>query len=114
MSGLPFQVEVITKGTGTQRPNKGDAIEAHYDGMFPDGRPFDSSRKRGKPFKFNVGVGNVIKGWDMVMLTMVEGDRVKITLPPEYAYGSTGAGGVIPPNATLVFDMELLKIIPKK
>ena len=102
-----MNIEVTQQGTGAT-PTRGQTVVAHYHGTFPDGRVFDSSRDRGTPFKFKIGIGQVIRAWDEGFATMKVGTKATITAPPEYAYGSQGAGNVIPPNATLVFEVELL------
>lgn len=106
-SGLKYQE--ITVGTGAI-PKQGNKVTVHYIGTLQDGSKFDSSRDRGNPFDFNLGVGQVIKGWDEGLSTMRVGGRRILTIPPDLGYGSRGAGGVIPPNATLIFDVELLKV----
>jgi len=106
-SGLKYQE--ITIGTGAV-PKQGNKVTVHYIGTLQDGSKFDSSRDRGNPFDFNLGVGQVIKGWDEGLSTMRVGGRRILTIPPELGYGTRGAGGVIPPNATLIFDVELLKV----
>ena len=85
-------------------------MAVHYTGWLTDGRKLDSSVDRGQPFVFTVGRGQVIKGWDQGVATMKVGDKVRLTLPPEFGYGARGAGNVIPPNATLIFEVELLEI----
>ncbi|MFN6560400.1 MAG: FKBP-type peptidyl-prolyl cis-trans isomerase [Nostoc sp. ChiSLP01] len=106
-SGLKY-VE-LKEGTGAT-PERGQTVEVHYTGTLQDGTKFDSSRDRGQPFKFKIGVGQVIKGWDEGLSTMKVGGRRNLIIPPELGYGSRGAGGVIPPNATLLFDVELLGV----
>ncbi|PPT09923.1 FKBP-type peptidyl-prolyl cis-trans isomerase [Geitlerinema sp. FC II] len=106
-SGL--QYVKLEEGDGAS-PQRGQTVVVHYTGMLEDGTVFDSSRERGRPFSFRIGVGQVIRGWDEGVGMMQVGDRWKLIIPPELAYGERGAGGVIPPNATLIFDVELLRI----
>ncbi|MCL6753852.1 FKBP-type peptidyl-prolyl cis-trans isomerase [Nostoc sp. CCCryo 231-06] len=106
-SGLKY-VE-LKEGTGAT-PQPGQTVEVHYVGTLEDGTKFDSSRDRGQPFSFKIGVGQVIKGWDEGVSTIKVGGRRQLIIPSELGYGSRGAGGVIPPNATLLFDVELLGV----
>ncbi|KAJ1407321.1 Tetratricopeptide-like helical domain superfamily [Sesbania bispinosa] len=100
--------KLIKEGEGWETPNTGDQVEVHYTGTLLDGTQFDSSRDRGTPFKFKLGQGQVIKGWDEGIKTMKKGENAIFTIPPELAYGESGSPPTIPPNATLQFDVELL------
>ncbi len=106
-SGLEY-IE-IEAGTGAQA-EAGKTVSVHYTGKFQDGKVFDSSISRGEPITFPLGQGRVIKGWDEGIVLMKVGGKVQLIIPPELAYGERGAGGVIPPNATLVFDVELVAV----
>ena len=106
-SGLEY-VEVLA-GTGDQAV-AGNIVRVHYTGRLLDGKVFDSSIKRGEPIEFVLGKGRVIKGWDEGIALMKVGGKAVLTIPPQLAYGERGAGGVIPPNATLVFDVELVEV----
>ena len=106
-SGLKYVDMVV--GTGRQ-PEVGDTASVHYTGWLADGKKFDSSVDRKEPFSFRVGAGQVIKGWDEGVMGMKIGGKRKLTIPPQLGYGARGAGGVIPPNATLTFDVELLDL----
>jgi FKBP-type peptidyl-prolyl cis-trans isomerase len=104
-----LQIEELTVGTGSEA-SRGQSVGVHYTGWLTDGKKFDSSVDRGQPFKFKLGAGQVIQGWDQGVAGMRVGGKRKLTIPPELGYGTRGAGGVIPPNATLVFEVELLDV----
>jgi len=106
-SGLFYNI--AEKGAG-KKADKGQNVSVHYTGMLLDGTVFDSSHQRNEPISFPVGVGQVIAGWDEGIQLLQEGDKARFVIPSELAYGSRGAGGVIPPNATLIFDVELVKV----
>ena len=106
-SGL--QYEDVQEGSGTGAKS-GDTVDVHYTGWLTNGKKFDSSLDRNRPFSFKLGAGQVIQGWDEGVAGIKEGGKRKLTIPPELGYGKRGAGGVIPPDATLVFEVELLKI----
>jgi peptidylprolyl isomerase len=106
-SGLQY-VDVV-EGTGAI-PEAGQKVTVHYTGTLEDGTKFDSSRDRNRPFEFRIGQGQVIRGWDEGLSTMKVGGQRRLIIPPELGYGARGAGGVIPPNATLIFDVELLGV----
>lgn len=102
--------KVVTKGNGKNFPKKGDVVSMHYVGTLTSGKKFDSSRDRNDPFSTSIGVGRVIKGWDAGVPTMSLGERAILTIGYDHAYGAGGNPPVIPPKATLIFDVELLKI----
>jgi peptidylprolyl isomerase len=105
-SGVYYKI--VKKGSGP-KPASGAMVTVHYTGLFLDGRVFDSSVNRGTPFQFQAGKGRVIRGWDESVLDMQAGEKRTVILPPELAYGAQGAGGVIPPNAFLLFEIVLIK-----
>ncbi len=107
MSSL--EIEELQVGTGDEA-QAGQRVDVHYTGWLTNGQKFDSSLDRGKPFSFQLGAGQVIQGWDRGVAGMKVGGKRKLTIPPELGYGARGAGGVIPPNATLVFEVELLGV----
>lgn len=104
-----LQIETITEGDGAVA-EAGTRVSVHYEGRLETGEVFDTSRKRGQPFEFTIGAGQVIRGWEQGVTGMKIGETRRLTIPPELGYGEAGAGGVIPPNATLVFEIELLDV----
>ena len=104
-SGLLYKFE---KENNSHKPSNGNKVKVHYKGMLLDGTVFDSSFKRNQPIEFTLGVGQVIKGWDEGISLLGVGDKASFIIPSDLAYGASGAGGVIPPNATLVFEVELI------
>jgi FKBP-type peptidyl-prolyl cis-trans isomerase FkpA len=120
-----MKIEKITSGAGSA-PKRGDTVTVHYTGWLPDGTKFDSSVDRDEPFAFVLGAGQVIQGcepfafvlgagqviqgWDEGVATLCVGDKARLTIPPEKAYGASGYPGAIPPNATLIFEVELLSV----
>ncbi|XP_065174369.1 peptidyl-prolyl cis-trans isomerase FKBP1A-like [Sycon ciliatum] len=108
---MGVDIEVVKPGDGKTYPKPHQTVVVHYTGTLTNGKKFDSSRER-KPhgFSFTIGVGQVIRGWDEGVMKMSVGERSNLTCSPDFAYGERGAGGVIPPNATLIFDVELIRI----
>ena len=106
-SGLTIEDLVVGNGDAAAA---GQRVSVHYTGWTTDGKKFDSSKDRGQPFMFSLGEGEVIRGWDEGVAGMKVGGKRKLTIPPELGYGSRGAGKVIPPNATLLFEVELLAV----
>lgn len=107
-SGILYQIH--QNGSG-EKPGIGQRVSVHYTGYLPDGRIFDSSYLRGQPFEFQVGIGQVIEGWDETLRDMRAGERRSVVIPPELAYGSEGAGGIIPPDINLRFDIEFIEFV---
>jgi len=104
-----LEITDLHVGTGDEATS-GCLVDVHYTGWLTDGSKFDSSLDRGQPFSFALGGGQVIQGWDQGVVGMKVGGKRKLTIPPELGYGRRGAGGVIPPNATLIFEVELLSV----
>ncbi|KAK6471756.1 peptidyl-prolyl cis-trans isomerase FKBP1A [Huso huso] len=107
---MGVEVETITPGDGRTFPKKGQTCVVHYVGSLTNGKQFDSSRDRNKPFKFKIGSQEVIRGWEDGVAQMSVGQRAKLTCSPDFAYGSKGHPGIIPPDATLIFDVELIRL----
>ena len=106
-SGLRYIDEVVGEGDG---PTKGKKVRVHYTGRLTSGRKFDSSVDRGRPFEFTIGIGQVIQGWDEGVMSMKVGGKRQLIIPPGLGYGARGAPPAIPPNAELIFDVELLGV----
>lgn len=108
-TGSGLRYKMVSEGNG-KKAEKGKTVAVHYKGMLADGTVFDSSYKRKQPIEFPLGKGHVIEGWDEGIQLLKEGDKARFVVPSHLGYGARGAGGVIPPNATLVFDVELMKV----
>ena len=106
---MPLTIEELVPGTGAEA-KAGQVVSVHYTGWLTNGNVFDTSLKRGQPFQFKLGMGQVIAGWDQGVAGMKVGGKRKLTIPPELGYGNRGAGGVIPPGATRIFEVELLGV----
>ncbi|MBN1946737.1 MAG: FKBP-type peptidyl-prolyl cis-trans isomerase [Bradymonadales bacterium] len=109
MATTGLQIEELAIGQGAEA-RYGQEVSVHYTGWLTNGTVFDSSLNRGQPFRFPLGEGRVIRGWEEGVAGMRVGGKRRLTIPPELAYGSRGVGNIIPPNATLVFDVELLAV----
>ncbi len=108
---MELQIDILKEGSGEIEAKEGDIIAVHYTGTLEDGAKFDSSLDRGETFSFTIGAGQVIKGWDEGTVGMKIGEKRKLTIPPELGYGDRGVGNIIQPNATLIFEIELVSII---
>jgi len=109
MTDSGLKIDDLTTGDGAEA-KAGQMVTVHYTGWLTNGSKFDSSKDRNDPFRFKLGAGQVIRGWDEGVAGMKIGGKRKLTIPPQLGYGARGAGGVIPPNATLVFEVELLDV----
>ncbi|OIR18917.1 FK506-binding protein [mine drainage metagenome] len=109
MAAPDLKIETLVEGKG-ENPKSGQLVTVHYTGWFTTGEKFDSSVDRDEPFRFLLGVGQVIRGWDVGVARMKVGEKARLTIPPELAYGKQGYPGAIPPNSTLVFEVELLAL----
>lgn len=109
-----LQVQIVIPGTGEQKVQAGDTITVHYVGTLTNGIQFDSSVDRGQPFQVVIGVGQVIQGWDRGIIGMQVGEKRKLFIPADLAYGAQGAGNAIPPNSALIFEVELISIDKKR
>mmetsp|Transcript_8918 Transcript_8918/g.20101 ORF Transcript_8918/g.20101 Transcript_8918/m.20101 type:complete len:109 (+) Transcript_8918:52-378(+) len=107
---MGVEKQITQAGDGATFPTQGAAMTMHYTGKLEDGTVFDSSVSKGRPFKFTIGVGQVIRGWDEGVMTMSLGEKAVLTITHDYAYGPDGIEGVIPPKATLIFEVEVLQI----
>lgn len=110
MATTELIIEDMAVGDGKEVTGRGQTVRVHYTGWLEDGTEFDSSHKRNESFQFPLAVGYVIPGWDQGVIGMKLGGKRKLTIPSHLGYGEAGAGGMIPPNATLIFEIELLKI----
>ena len=109
MTDSGLKIDDVVEGSGAEA-QAGQMVTVHYTGWLTNGSKFDSSKDRNDPFRFKLGAGQVIRGWDEGVAGMKIGGTRKLTIPPQLGYGARGAGGVIPPNATLVFEVELLDV----
>lgn len=107
---MSLNVETISPGDGKTYPQAGDLLTVHYTGTLTNGKKFDSSVDRNKPFQFRIGQGQVIQGWEQGFAKLSLGEKARLTIPGPLAYGDRGFPGLIPPNSTLLFDVELIKI----